>query len=97
MTIQIHDPAMPHLTDEKAFSIRDKEGDGVLIHPWIRDEDGGQPEVSIVAGSITGYEDDTEDHSDEFGITIVNRADFVEGLLVVFPELSLTKGFSLEG
>jgi hypothetical protein len=87
MSLQINDPAYPHLPDEKSFTVRDPEGGGVSVQPWLEGDHRNASEVSVVVGNIDGFEDDEDDHSDEFSISIVDRAEFVEGILAVFPEL----------
>ena len=66
----------------------------IVVHPWVRDYSNFQPgrvdrEVFIAVGNLTpdGQQDiDAEDGS--YANIIVDRDEFVEGLLAVFPELT---------
>lgn len=91
-TLEIQQPAVTAAPEEISFSLiddsdPDEPGHGVSVHPWDRPENMHPREVAIVVGNIIGFRDDSEDHSDEFQITIVDRDQFVIGLLEVFPEL----------
>ena len=74
------------MSDERGFVIEgDDEDYRIFIHPWIRN----RPEVFVSVGDMKRdgeprlqYEDDNY-----YECAIVDRAEFVEGLLSVFPEL----------
>ncbi len=86
MSIQVEEREYHRGEVEKSFKIESKFDDAtehVLIHPWVRadwtDEQGGNSVYLEVS------EKDLDDGT--FVNIIVNRKDFVEGLLAVFPEL----------
>lgn len=96
--IRVFDPAMglDHLKGEKQVLVGNNEPDStqISIHPWVRDYRswwGGGIDRSV--GVRVGYfEGDGEDQYGDDGepdsyLAIVNREDFVEAILSVFPEL----------
>lgn len=93
MTLEI-EHGVTHLKDESQFTLYEwepelavtnpKEYDDpayVMIHPWHRKYGDGSDDrsVAIVSGN--------QDFDSNYGIVIVDRDKFVEGLLAVFPEL----------
>lgn len=53
----------------------------IVIHPWNRQN----PEVYIAVGDLK--KDGHPKKSEQYECVIINREDFVEGILAVFPEL----------
>lgn len=96
MSIEVFDPAMPHLTDEKSVTIWLTETTGIHIHPWDRSDNDHPREVAVVVGRVDEFipEPRNEDTSGEFGMEIVDRDDFIEAVLAVFPELRRSEVFS---
>lgn len=66
----------------------------IVVHPWERDYNNLQPgrvdrEVFIAVGSLTpDGQQDIDDGDGSYANIIVDRDEFVEGLLAVFPELT---------
>lgn len=94
MSITVNAPASAILTDEKNVVISDGDKSdprSIVIHPWDRAEYTTPREVYIGVGNMTddGEAVLTEDgDSERLENIIVNRDDFVEALLAVFPELT---------
>lgn len=87
ITVTVLDPAMPQLPDEKAVIVNDEDGREVYLHPWDRPGNFQPREVYIAVGQTGAALDDERDRTDEFESVIVNREDFIEAVLAVFPEL----------
>lgn len=85
--LTINNPFAPHLPEEKSFTVHDDPPirfpddppSYVSVHPWHRRE--GQDTEDFSVAVEVGYADG--DHH----ITIVDRWEFIQGLLEVFPEL----------
>ncbi len=76
---------------EVSFEIRNEDEDGyerVYVHPWHRSY-RGYPDDSVYlsVGVYTHDGNSPEAHDDNYWNIIVNREDFVEGILQTFPEL----------
>lgn len=80
---------------EKEFVLGSKDWGRVDIHVWDRRGEGGRREVAITVGDLkkTG----ALREAGEYGITIVDRDEFVNGLLAVFPELIRKPKFAAGG
>ena len=97
MTIRVNDPAYSHLPDEVAVVISDgSEGltdptSRIVIHPWVGGEwpqNRIRSEVSVTLGYLRkDGRAKKDEEKNPYEIGIFDRADFVEGLLAVFPEL----------
>lgn len=88
------------LNEKEFLLLDDNEPDdkgfinGVRIHPWDRSRRFGPNDRSVYVsvgwfgkdGEI-GRDDEGNDEYDEYQSVIVNRDDFVEAILAVFPEL----------
>lgn len=90
------------LDGEKEFLILDEEADekgflnGVRVHPWDRHRRFGGNDRSVYI-SVGWFGEDGEigrddEDNDEYQNVIVNRDDFVEAILAVFPELKRAGG-----
>lgn len=85
--LTINNPFASHLPDEKSFTVHDvppiRFSDAspsyVHVHPWHRRKDSEDEDFSVAIE--VGYE------NGENSITIVDRWEFIQGLLEVFPEL----------
>ena len=91
MSIIVNDPAMSHLLDEKSVTVGDSGG-RVHIHPWnvgdilpfgVREN----AQVYISIGDLTKSGDVKKGKHSKYRADIIDRADFVEAILAVFPEL----------
>ena len=71
--------------DDKGFT------NGLKIHPWHRYLDSSYEDHSVYVSvgwfAPEGYRCVETDVDDEYQNVIVNREDFVEAILAVFPEL----------
>lgn len=73
----------------------DFNSERLVIHPWVRDHSaighGVQRQVYLALGKLSeegyGIADENGDDSDGYYNLILNREDFIEGILAVFPEL----------
>lgn len=87
MTIKVNDPAHPHLPDEKSVTVGGDYGDRVYLHPWAAGIDGRvADEVMVTVGQLD-EEGFPNGDNDDWGASLVDREDFVEAVLAVFPEL----------
>lgn len=87
--IQINDPAYWNLYNEKSVTLDGYDGSRIYIHPWLSGINRRpSSEVCITAGDDDCVRRDGSTTGDEgWGIAIVNRSEFVEAILAVFPEL----------
>lgn len=91
--IRVHDPAMSHLPNEKQVVLGDgnKNGTRIVIHPWTR----SNPRVYIALGALkkngkpklVSKRNGGDEDGNRYEVSIFDRADFVEAILAVFPEL----------
>lgn len=82
---------------EKSFEILNHDDEGyerVYVHPWSRKYRGypDSNEVYLSVGVYTPEGDAPDDTKDNYWNIIVNREDFVEGLIQTFPELKRVEG-----
>lgn len=88
--IQVNNPAQVYLHDEKSVTLDGNDNDRIYIHPWLSGVNGrDESEVCIAIGDqeLLSRSGSMIDGSVRV-ITIVDREDFVEAILAVFPELA---------
>lgn len=84
---QVNNPAYENLPNEKSVTV-DSDGDRVHIHPWLSGiNDRADSSVAVSLGEADSLSLDGTVVGDDWAIAIVNRSEFVEAVLAVFPEL----------
>lgn len=86
MSVQVNDPVSAYFPDEKSVSVRADHRENTLhIHPWSEGTSHFDSEVYVAVGLLKKNGDAK---GGKYENIIVDREDFVEAILAVFPELA---------